>query len=110
MNINIKLPVELEERIAAEANKRLSEIIDDILKNDEEIDALIKKTVQGQVKSEALRCLQSADLRSKMAQKVYPIIYETLGLTKKVDMGFWDKEGKYQEDYQIVAEGEWKNG
>ena len=30
--------------------------------------------------------------------------------SKKVDMGFWDKEGKYQEDYQIVAEGEWKNG
>jgi len=28
---------------------------------------------------------------------------------KKVDMGFWDKNGKYQEDYQIVAEGEWKN-
>ena len=30
--------------------------------------------------------------------------------SKKVDMGFWDKNGKYQEDYQIVAEGEWKNG
>ena len=55
MNINIKLPVELEERIAAEANKRLSEIIDDILKKDKEIDAIIKKTVQGKVKKEALR-------------------------------------------------------
>lgn len=98
MNINIKLPVELEERIAAEANKRLSEIIDDILKNDEEIDALIKKTVQGQVKSEALRCLQSPELRSKMAQKVYPIVYETLGLEKS------------KETYLQEVEGEWKNG
>ena len=110
MNINIKLPVELEERIAAEANERLSEVIEDILKNDEELDALIKKTIQGQVKAEALRCLQSTDLRSKMAQKVYPIIYETLGLVKKVDVGFWDKDGNYISDYQTEVEGEWKNG
>lgn len=98
MNINIKLPVELEERIAAEANKRLSEVIDDILNNDEEVDALIKKTIQGQVKSVALSFLQGNDLRSKMAQKVYPIIYETLGLEKN------------KENYLKEVEGEWKNG
>jgi len=83
MNINIKLPAELEEKITIEANKKLVEIIDDILANDEEIDTLIKKTIQGQVKSAALQILQGVDLRSKMAQKVYPIIYKTLGLEEK---------------------------
>jgi len=80
MNINIQLPKELENKIAEEASKRLNDIINDILINDKELDELIRKTIQGQVKSEALRCLQSNDLRSRMAQKVYPIIYETLGL------------------------------
>lgn len=80
MNINIKLPKELEEKIAEEAQKRLTEIIDDILTNDEDLNELIRKTIQGQVKSEALRILQSNELRGKMAQKVYPIIYNTLGL------------------------------
>lgn len=80
MNINIKLPAELEEKIAEEANKKLEEIIEDILANDKELEELIKKTIQGQVKSAALQILQGGDLRSKMAQKVYPIIYKTLGL------------------------------
>lgn len=80
MNINIKLPKELEEKIAEEAQKRLTEIIDDILTNDEDLNELIRKTIQGQVKSEALKILQSNELRGKMAQKVYPIIYNTLGL------------------------------
>lgn len=80
MNINIKLPNELEEKITAEAEKRLKDVIEDILKNDAELDKIIRQTVQNQVKSAALRCLQSNELRGAMAQKVYPIIYETLGL------------------------------
>lgn len=80
MNINIKLPAELEEKITVEASKKLTETIEDILANDEELEKLIKKTIQGQVKSIALQILQGQELRGKMAQKVYPIIYETLGL------------------------------
>lgn len=83
MNINIKLPQELEEKITVEANKRLSDMLDNILKNDEEINTLIKQTIKGQVKSIALLYLQSPDLRTRMAQKVYPIVYETLGLTSR---------------------------
>ena len=80
MNINIKLPNELEEKIAEAAESRLKNMIEDILKNDTELDKLIRQTVQNQVKSAALRCLQSNELRGTMAQKVYPIIYETLDL------------------------------
>ena len=85
MNINIKLPQELEEKITVEANKRLSDMLDNILENDEEINTLIKQTIKGQVKSIALLYLQSPDLRTRMAQKVYPIVYETLGLTERKD-------------------------
>lgn len=83
MNINIKLPAELEEKITVEASKKLTETIEDIIANDEELEKLIKKTIQGQVKSIALQILQGQELRGKMAQKVYPIIYETLGLEEK---------------------------
>ena len=82
MNINIKLPKELEEKITEKAQAQLSVLVDDILKNDDEVNVLIKKTIQSQVKAEALRILQSNDMRSRMAQKVYPIIYETLGITQ----------------------------
>lgn len=82
MNINVKLPKELEEKITEKAQAQLSVLVDDILKNDDEVNVLIKKTIQSQVKAEALRILQSNDMRSRMAQKVYPIIYETLGITQ----------------------------
>lgn len=85
MNINIQLPKELENKITVEANKRLSDMLDNILENDEEINTLIKQTIKGQVKSIALLYLQSPDLRSRMAQKVYPIVYKTLGLTERKD-------------------------
>lgn len=82
MNINLRLSNELEAKITEAAESRLKDMIEDILKDDIEIDKLIKQTVQSQVKSVALKCLQSNELRGVMAQKVYPIIYETLGLQK----------------------------
>lgn len=82
MNINVKLPKELEEKITEKAQAQLSVLVDDILKNDDEVNVLIKKTIQSQVKAEALRILQSNDMRSRMAQKVYPIIYDVLGITQ----------------------------
>lgn len=81
MNINIQLPKELENKITDRANEKLAEVVDNILNNDTEVDELIKATIKGQVKSCALTILQGQDLRSKMAQKIYPIVYETLGLT-----------------------------
>jgi len=83
MNVNIKLPNEIQEKLEAIANERLEGIVEDILKNDKELDLLLRDTIQKQVKSVALRILQGDELRSKMAQKCYPIIYETLGLEVK---------------------------
>ena len=83
MNINIKLPNELQEKIEAVANERLTDLIDDVLQNDEEITELIKKTIQGQIKTVALEMLQSQTMRTKMCQKVYPIIYKTFGIEVK---------------------------
>ena len=83
MNVNIKLPNEIQEKLEAIANERLEGIVEDILKNDKELDLLLRDTIQKQVKSVALRILQGDELRTKMAQKCYPIIYETLGLEVK---------------------------
>lgn len=83
MNINIQLPKELENKITDRANEKLAEVVDNILNNDAEVDELIRATIKGQVKSCALTILQGQDLRSKMAQKIYPIVYETLGLTSR---------------------------
>lgn len=83
MNINIQLPKELENKITEGANEKLAEVVDSILNNDVEVDELIRATIKGQVKSCALQILQGQDLRSRMAQKVYPIVYETLGLTSR---------------------------
>lgn len=85
MNINIQLPKELENKITEKANEKLKEVIESILNNDAEVDELIRTTIKGQVKSCALQILQGQDLRSRMAQKVYPIVYETLGLTERKD-------------------------
>ena len=83
MNINIRLSNELQEQIQNEANKQLQPIIDEILKNDAELKELLRKTIQGQVKNEALKILQSPEMRSKMAALVYPIVYRTFGLEVK---------------------------
>ena len=80
MDVNIKLPNEIQEKLEAIANERLEGIVEDILKNDKELDLLLRGTIQKQVKSVALRILQGDELRGKIAQKCYPIIYETLGL------------------------------
>lgn len=80
MNINIKLPNEIQEKLEKIANERLEGVIEDILNNDEELNALLVDTIKKQLKSTAQQILQSNDLRSKMAQKCYPIIYKTLGV------------------------------
>lgn len=80
MNINLKLSNELQEKIEKIANENLAESIEIILQNDDEIKKLIHDTIKSQMKSVALRVLQSDSLRTKMAQKVYPIVYKTLGL------------------------------
>lgn len=82
MNINLKVSNEIQEKIEALSNEKLIAIIDEILQQDETIEKLIIDTIKSQVKSEALRCLQSNELRSKMAQKVYPIVYRVLWLVE----------------------------
>lgn len=80
MNINLKLSNELQKEIEKVAQEKLAIVIDEILQSDESLEKLIKETIKSQVKHEALKLLQSDNLRSKMAQKVYPIVYKTLNL------------------------------
>ena len=54
--------------------------INEILSTDEGLDKMIKETIRGQVKTCALKILQGNDLRSRISQKIYPIIYQTLGI------------------------------
>lgn len=81
MYIEIKLSKEQENKITEVTSERIGEAIDEMLLNDKELDELIKKTIWGQVKTEAIKYLQRNEMREKMAQKVCPIIYETLGLS-----------------------------
>ena len=46
MDVNIKLPNEIQEKLEAIANERLEGIVEDILKNDKELDLLLRGTIQ----------------------------------------------------------------
>lgn len=80
MNINLKLPNELQEKIEKIANENLTESVEELLRDDDELKRLIHDTIKGQLKTAALKVLQSDTLRTKMAQKIYPVVYKTLGL------------------------------
>ena len=100
MNINLKLPDELQKRIEEAANDRLKHRVEEILEEDTELDKLLKDTIKGQLKNTALRILQDQTTRTLMTQKINPIIYRTLGL-QDIASGFNVKKAK---SFDIVCE------
>lgn len=80
MNINFKLSNEVEEKINQEITQRLSCIIDELFKDDELVEAMIKEILKGQVKRYTLEVIQSNELKTRICQKVYPIVYKEFGV------------------------------
>lgn len=93
MNINLKLPDELQKRIEEAANERLHHRVQEIIEEDTELDKLLKDTIKGQVKNTALRILQDQSTRTLMTQKINPIIYKVLGL-QDIASGFTVKKAR----------------
>lgn len=108
MEIKMNLPEELQKRIEEAANDRLKHRVQEVIEDSEELEKLINKTIEGQVKSISLQILQSPETRMMITQRINPIIFKVLGIAdiangfqqpkaKKLDIVCEDK--KYLPEY-----------